>query len=46
MLPVCASVNRHEDTNMSYINTSEQRDDSLTRALSVQKWFDALEFFL
>ena len=40
---VCETVNGHEDIKLSYINTSEQRGDPLTKALSVQKWSHALD---
>ena len=34
---VCEAVNSHEDVKLSYINSSEQRGDPLTKAVSVQK---------
>ena len=40
---VCETVNGHQDMKLSYINTSEQRGDPLTKALSVQKWSHALD---
>ena len=40
---VCETVNGHQDIKLSYINISEQRSDPLTKTLSVQKWFHALD---
>ena len=40
---VCETVNGHQDIKLSYINTSEQRGDPLTKALSVGKWSHALD---
>ena len=40
---VCETVNGHHDIKLSYINTSEQRGDPLTKALSIQKWSHALD---
>ena len=40
---MCETVNGHQDIKLSYINTSEQQGDPLTRALSVQKWSYALD---
>ena len=40
---VCETVNGHQGVKLSYVNTSEQRGDPLTKALSVQKWSHALD---
>ena len=40
---VCETVSSHEDIELSFIDTSEQRGEPLTKALTVQKWSHVLD---